>query len=436
MTKFKEYIIEKTNKKEFEEALSNDNILAGCEFEFYVNGDIRGEDKELRREMEDLLAKAMRETDRANIGIKNGKVPSWDTMKKYLEVTSRSVDRIGRIDHFNDKCAEWFKQGKVPYPVVDIDAFMLTHDSRGDFDPDEEDYDISKEYFEELDFPVKFTDGWSVISDASLKSDTNGVEIVTPPLKLSELVDTIEKVFKWMSKYGHTDSTCGFHVHMSINNGSELDPLKLILFAEEGLVYKYFADRVDNRYAESIKKGHFNTMGPFTIDDIKELAKKNKIDKEFNTEKYLGIHLIELKKNHVEFRYMGGDDYHKKFKEIREIIANYAHWLSIAGDPNYKRNEYITKVARLANHFNHIYIDKVITKYNRAINTYIDGISDTKKRVITTKVADSIIKPYIDKLESMPKPKNAINFTDALMGKSDAVKLFNKFKERITQLER
>ena len=525
MTKFKEYIIEKTNKKEFEEALSNDNILAGCEFEFYLTEGSYGENTEYREHLEELLDNARSEAERAESNIddyehalSNLNAEQVELEDKLNDIGSEIDELESKIDSYNDEisdikdmittlndelldtedssilaeikvsikdlfddlksiekkhddasdilakrnyihddlksdleryenyivhdelmdeydpipnsysmpsyyelldiihggmsrnefdstCIEWFDNRDIPWPEIDIDGYV--EDSNGEGG-------ITKSDVEDLDFPVKLTHGWDVKDDSSLGSGSGGVEIVTPPLKLSELVDTIEKVFKWIDDNGRTDDTCGFHVHMSINNGSELDPLKLILFAEEGLVYKNFADRIGNTYAKSIKSGHINAISPFTVDDIIKVAKGSKLDKDLNTSKYLGIHLIDLKKNHVEFRYMGGDDYHKKFKDVREVIANYAHWLSIAGDSNYKKKEYITKVARLTNYFNYIYLNKVVNHFMELLTFYNDymgnhgwisrhGFVDKNK---VKPLADKLIKPYKNELKSLPVPKD------------------------------
>jgi hypothetical protein len=36
---FADYLNEKITKKEFEDVLKNDNILSGCEFEFYLDSE-------------------------------------------------------------------------------------------------------------------------------------------------------------------------------------------------------------------------------------------------------------------------------------------------------------------------------------------------------------------------------------------------------------
>jgi len=283
---------------------------------------------------------------------------------------------------------------------------------------------ISEDGIMALDFPYDLSEkGWEAKPDGSLES--GGVEIVTPTLPLPEIIEITEDVFEWIKTNGSTDSSTGFHVHMSMNDGAELDSLKLLLFTEEELVYKYFEERRNNTYAQSIKTGHINALEPFTIENVKALAKKEKLAKEMNTEKYQGLHLIDLENNHVEFRYMGATDYHKKFKEVRIVIANYAYWLSIASDPNFKRKEYIQKANRLTNYFNKLYLHNVIRLFRIEIKDYSDG----KYLKNWDKQADKLIKPYISKYTSIPtklKDSTIRNWQMKDHAEETAFNLFNK----------
>jgi len=549
MRTFKEYIIEKTNKKEFEEALKNDNILAGCEFEFYISN-TNFENRELRDNLERLLQDANEEVDDFNRRIEqyndalselyrdeenlkkeiddlDGEImeiesnissiedeisdmenkiselgdeqrelsgPEYDDISKEIKgLKSDLKDKQKELNNLNDmldkrkrilgdlsdkqedfdnnvtqdnlmdeydpipnsntmnsyfeleydyngttrsrfdqNCYDWFEHGEVPYPEIDIDYIVSGSDGG---EPTEDD-------IVDLGFPVKFTKDWDVRPDGSLGD--GGIEIITPPLKLSELIKTIEKVFDWIDDVGYTNNDCGFHVHMSINNGKELDPLKLILFADEGLIYKKFSSRIGNSYAKSIKVGHVEKITPFGPEDVIKVAKDSKLLNGLNMDKYLGINLVDLQKNHVEFRYMGGDEYHKKFKDVREVIINYAHWMSIAGDPDYKKKEYITKVTRLSNYFNYIYLDKVIDNFTGQVVFYKENIKNNGWKNIkgTTinlkevdKIANKIIKPFTDSIKTLPEPKNSRDTElDNLMEK--AIKISDiQYKKLVDKVE-
>jgi len=511
MRKFKSYLSEKTTKKEFEAALTNKNIKAGCEFEFYLDEENRNEpiidtaffdrlerqsDKQIERinaNIEDYNDEIQSHMDRAEklreeVDKLEEKISDIETNIEEVDgnITDNKIDMIANddkdevtklqkeIDIWQDDIADltdkieniqsdiddknrdidWIEDGDMqdemweqyePAPsTYDISEFMslvdelesvgyiIEHLSQSSYNeklfdlfehgvipntdglfieffdyyldhllsepPFGNDAEIDEDYIQnELKFPYTFSPGWEAKPDGSL--DEGGVEIVTPPEALPDLMDIIEKVFLWIDDKGYTDKSCGFHVHMSLQNNHEIDPLKLLLFFEEGLVYKNFKDRIGNSYATGIKKGHFDQIEPFTYDNIIKIAKKEKLDKEMNTSKYMGIHLIELEKNHVEFRYMGSTDYHKKFNDVREVIANYAHWLSIACDPDYKRREYITKVARLTNYFNALYLNGVIEQWKKLSKK----LSPSKKR---QKQAEMVIKPYIAKFKALPKLKS------------------------------
>ena len=58
---------------------------------------------------------------------------------------------------------------------------------------------------------------WSVEDDTSLGEE--GCEIKNPPMELPKFVNhTLKDMFKWIGQVGDTDSSCGFHCHMSVKN--------------------------------------------------------------------------------------------------------------------------------------------------------------------------------------------------------------------------
>jgi hypothetical protein len=121
-----------------------------------------------------------------------------------------------------------------------------------------------------------------------------------------------------------TDDSCGFHVHISQKTKNPIDSLKLIFFVEEERIYKEFQSRIGNTYAHRIKHGHAKAFR-LSKEDIDEIANHQVKQDKTSFEKYLGVRFVDLEENHVEFRYMGGANYHTKFKEIRKLIANYAY---------------------------------------------------------------------------------------------------------------
>jgi len=121
-------------------------------------------------------------------------------------------------------------------------------------------------------------------------------------------------LFKLLSKAGGTDSDTGFHINISLKNpNKKINPLKLLLFFEEGKVYNFFKNRKNNRYAQSIKY-----LFDKDSDAPKNKTKKlDDIEQEFSSkismDRYFGVNLNHLiQKNYIEFRYIGGKGYEKK----------------------------------------------------------------------------------------------------------------------------
>jgi len=517
--KFKQYINEKITKREYKEALENDNIIAGCEFEFYIDEENRNgqslldldlidrlivrsneeindynnnlneynreienlneRERELEDELENIENKleeleekkkevqTRMESVEEDIDDLNDKGELTDKDRKKLRVLRKSLshgeNQIDEIDiniddlkaemdnmereyrsiENGDALADLEEQYEVYPSVYTFSAFFEIlnelesigllegysdqyynelFDSMDNDEIDDTD-DLLKMFYgfyiddiiedssnntvitdkevEELGFPLEVRD-FEVIEDASLGD--GGVEIVTGKEDISDLINIIKETFEWIDKIGYTDDSCGFHVHMSMGSKYELDPLKLILFVEEGKIYEKFEERINNSYAVGIKKGHFNRIEPFSRADIKKMLRDKKIDSNLEFGKYLGVHLVDLKNNHIEFRYMGGRNYHKKYKDVESVIANYAHWLSIACDPDYKRKEYLKKLNRMVNYYNAIYLYNIIKLYRDDVYKLFKVYHDVPVKDLK-RMAENIIKPYYKSFNTLPKLK-------------------------------
>ena len=91
--------------------------------------------------------------------------------------------------------------------------------------------------------------------DSSLSDDDGyaGVEIVSPILSLSDMMDDLHKIYEWANSKGcYTDYTCGLHMNISIEDidFSKLDYLKLVLFSGDKYILNKF-NRIMNAYAKS-----------------------------------------------------------------------------------------------------------------------------------------------------------------------------------------
>jgi uncharacterized protein (DUF3820 family) len=501
---FADYLNEKITKKEFEDVLKNENILSGCEFEFYLEHD--GYHSSEWDRIEEMISKCDKDLDKFGKRIRNywsdyrveerkyenakdkadtleevidelndkkdeldeddeKYQENYNTLKRsidkrqkmlddqleiirkwedreteeYLLIKHNPIPSLQNVSYLEDILDDLSEAGIIYFSTKDqvdeVNQYFWSMSMEEEEIPDFNDiittifnttvHDVEQLYYDmgsnqipneqtlmgDLKFPVKIERGWEVKEDGSLSD--GGMEISTGIYSVKKLIDIIEKVFKWIGKNGYTDNSCGFHVHLSMKSKNPIDPLKLILFVEEDKIYKEFEDRIGNSFAKSIKDAHINKLD-LTIDDLRKLAKKEDIEKNMNLDKYLGLHLIDLKDNHVEFRYMGGYNYHKKFKEIRELIINYAFWLSIACDPDFKRNEYLTKAARLSNYYESSFYNSVVQKYESFLNTIESNMSSVRKLKNWYKITNLAIKPYRSKIKKLKNYKNYWDEADNL----------------------
>ena len=93
-----------------------------------------------------------------------------------------------------------------------------------------------------------------------------------------------------------------------------LNTLKFCLNFDEDKVYKAFPKRRNSVFAKSIKKlcvNYYDIITDATINEVYIDVPKSK---------YYGVNFSKLKDGYIEFRYMGGNGYEKKKKDIIDNI--------------------------------------------------------------------------------------------------------------------
>jgi hypothetical protein len=126
---------------------------------------------------------------------------------------------------------------------------------------------------------------------------------------------------------------------------NKLDVMKLGVFVNEEEIYKIFPMRKNNTFCLSVHK------------DIKSLLRKKigdyiiknwKLKPEFSENHYMAINFQHLKEKnkYIEFRYIGGRDYHLKWKAIKYVTAMFIRATRMACDNN-TDVDFFTKLARL-----------------------------------------------------------------------------------------
>jgi pyrimidine deaminase RibD-like protein len=215
--------------------------------------------------------------------------------------------------------------------------------------------DSYHEYGQERPGPGK--NFYVVEPDGSLEpddSDDAGLEFVSPPLPIDEIMSDLNKVKKWADLNGcYTNSSTGLHINISVPNYDldRLDFVKLALLMGDEYVLDQFG-RVSNTYAKSAMKkvrDHVQKRpyeAKYLLDKMKghmgELA--SKAIHSGSTEKYTSIN---TKDGHVEFRSPGGDWLGDNFSKIENTLLRFTVALSAAMDPKAYREEYLKKLYKI-----------------------------------------------------------------------------------------
>jgi hypothetical protein len=193
--------------------------------------------------------------------------------------------------------------------------------------------------------------------DGSLEpddSDDGGLEFVSPPMPIDELIDDLNKVKKWAGIYGcYTNDSTGLHINVSVPDYSleKLDYVKLALLMGDQYVLDQFG-RAGNTYTKS-------AMGKIR-DKIKQQPERAQefLDKMRSgmgelaskaihsgvTDKYTSIN---TKSGYIEFRSPGGDWLDANFDKIENTLLRFTVALSAAINPQAYRQEYLKKLYKL-----------------------------------------------------------------------------------------
>lgn len=194
--------------------------------------------------------------------------------------------------------------------------------------------------------------------DGSLEGDDPGdagLEFVSPPLPLSELLSDLEKVKKWAKSegaYTGADFGTGLHINVSVPGlgaGQEnLDYVKLALLLGDEHVLSEF-ERMGNTYCKSglgiVKRNIKDNpeQAKVLLDQMKsgleQMASRavhGAITNKFTS--------INTKDGYVEFRSPGGDWLNEKFDKIEPTLLRFVVALDAAVKPDLYRQEYLKKL--------------------------------------------------------------------------------------------
>jgi hypothetical protein len=193
--------------------------------------------------------------------------------------------------------------------------------------------------------------------DGSLDPDSDddqGLEFVSPPLPIDEMLSDLNKVRAWANRTGcYTNDSTGLHINVSVPGFSQekLDFVKLAVLLGDERVLENFG-RAGNTYAKSamkiVKDNIRSNPGPAAALLTKMKANMDSLATKAihsgTTAKYTSIN---TKDGYVEFRSPGGDWLGDNFDQIEPTLLRFVVALDAAIDPEKYRQEYQKKLYKL-----------------------------------------------------------------------------------------
>jgi len=213
------------------------------------------------------------------------------------------------------------------------------------------------------------TSAYIVEPDGSLDPDDSndaGLEFVSPPLSIPEMIEDLKKVAEWAEDEGcYTNDSTGLHMNISVENfdREDIDYIKLAVLCGDEYILKEFG-RMSNTYAASAI-GKVKNLIRDNPDRAAEVLAKMKSHLEQGADRAVesttrNIHgnytnkytSINLKDNRIEFRSPGGDwlgEYRRDPGKLVNTMLRFVVALDAAMDPDKYRKEYLTKLYKLLN---------------------------------------------------------------------------------------
>lgn len=371
MARFSSFINEKVSKKEIDKVLTSTDVIIGAEFELKLNDSIFSD---LINEYEDKIF-ASEEFDEEFKKWKDD-VVKWKEEKNDIMSNAEieAYEKFGEKDDYNVEKYDEYVDNETekwemdnPYPQEPDEPYNYV--SRWNRDIHNFINDLEFEKVEQVvmdqlhNVPkIKNIEKWEIHEDSSLSG--LAAEIVSPPMALRDFLDICPNIFKLIDDIGYTDNECGLHIGMSLpGKMDDVDLVKLILFTDENYLWKKFSGREVNTYVEHMQKtirkemmrakGYSRDQGERVsrISQLRKMIRENDIDVSYLKDHYQGINAqhLEERNSYIEFRYMGGKEYHLKWNDVKNIIAHYAYNMKLSCDPNFKKKEYIAKCTRILN---------------------------------------------------------------------------------------
>lgn len=353
MPRLHNFLTEKVNKREIEEALKSTDVRIGAEFEFKIH-----EDRFMYElsTMEDAISDS--ENYDEQLDTYKEERDEWESARLDAEVESNNLESEEDSEAFMN---DWDDNNPEPErpeePFYYIERWQRNTEIPYDTVEQEVKRDMKKNGLGKY-----LNMGWVLEEDSSLDQGY-GIELKSPPMEVDDFLVACEKVLNFIEKVGYTDNQCGLHIGVSLKSGmSEVDAVKLAMFTDEEYIWKNFEGRKTNIYTQSMRekirkdllkvhpvKQSSQSDRIEKIEEVKSMIKTKNIKVGYGTDHYHGINTQHMDEDdpYIEFRYMGGSGYSEKWSVIRTVIAQYIYNLKLSRDPEFKKEEYIAKCNRI-----------------------------------------------------------------------------------------
>ena len=198
------------------------------------------------------------------------------------------------------------------------------------------------------------SDAYVVEPDGSLEPDSSGdsgLEFVSPPLPIDDMISDLNKVRAWAKQKGcYTNDSTGLHINVSVPgfDNDKLDYVKLAMLLGDEYVLNQFG-RLGNSYANSAM-GIIKERIAQRPEDAAAMLQKmkagmgelaTKVIHSGTTSKFTSIN---TKDGYIEFRSPGGDWLDDNFDKIETTLLRFVVALDAAMDPAKYRDEYLKKL--------------------------------------------------------------------------------------------
>lgn len=197
-----------------------------------------------------------------------------------------------------------------------------------------------------------------------------GVEVVTKPLSYNDTMDIMERVFQFIQNNGNTDSSTGLHVNISTSPDIDLSSInfvKMMVLLDidffQGLsrgsqkflkypvrsdwvtpIYQFLAADSGAKLLRLAEIYAFNKPDTFVRYFEESVRKDNEKKRAINLMHLLNV---DASQRRVEFRFLGGVNYERRYEEIQNDILQFCYMMSAGASESFLQREYLEGIIRI-----------------------------------------------------------------------------------------